>query len=150
MLIRFFFLGCIALAMVQTYHLGANLTLLGEKSYGNLVRMISLENRNRLLCPVIVEIVLIMALLVGQISFFLLIKKSYQLVQRVFSAMKVVLSTTAKEYPSHQIKKISQSLLNRIMVSNLVPNYNFAITEFLLSLMLKLFTSSYNLVCHLI
>ena len=120
MLIRFFFLGCIALAMVQTYHLGANLTLLGEKSYRNLVRMISLENRNRLLCPVIVEIVLIMALLVGQISFFLLIKKSYQLVQRVFSAMEVICSKTSKEYSTHQVKEMFRNLFNKIVVSNLM------------------------------
>ena len=124
MLIRlkvpFFFLECIAIAIIQTYHLGEKLTLLGEKSYGNLVFVSNLLNRNILFCPVTAEIILILALLVGQISFFLLIKKSYQLVQRVFSAMEVICSKTSKEYSTHQVKEMFRNLFNKIVVSNLM------------------------------
>ena len=117
--VSFFFLECIAIAIIQTYHLGAKLTLLGEKSYGNLVLVSNLLNRNILFCPVTAEIVLILALLVAQISLFILIKKSYQLVQRLFSAMEVICSTTSKEYSAHQVKEMFQNLLNKMVVSNL-------------------------------
>ena len=93
-----FFIQCIVITMIQIYQFGAKLTLLEEKSYENVATLKNLGKKDIVLCPLIVESVLIMTLVVGQISVLLLIKKSYQLVQRVFSEMDLILSTINTKY----------------------------------------------------